>query len=88
MPVDGKLLEILCCPVSRTPLTRLEASRLERLNREIEAGKALFIGGESVKDPLDEALVTEDGKVIYPVNEGIPVLLEDRGIGTTQFQDF
>ena len=46
MPVDGKLLEILCCPVSRTPLTRLEASRLERLNREIEAGKALFIGGE------------------------------------------
>ncbi len=88
MPVDGKLLEILCCPVSRTPLTRLEASRLERLNREIEAGKALFVGGESVKHPLDEALVTEDGKVIYPVNEGIPVLLEDRGIGTTQFQDF
>jgi uncharacterized protein YbaR (Trm112 family) len=32
--------------------------------------------------------VTEDGKVIYPVNEGIPVLLEERGIGTTQFQDF
>ena len=88
MPVDGKLLEILCCPVSRTPLTRLEASRLERLNQEIEAGKALFVGGEAVTDSLEEALVTEDGKVIYPVNEGIPVLLEDRGIGTTQFQDF
>jgi uncharacterized protein YbaR (Trm112 family) len=88
MPVDGKLLEILCCPVSRTPLTRLEASRLERLNREIEAGKALFIGGEPVEESLEEALVTEDGKVIYPVNEGIPVLLEERGIGTTQFQDF
>jgi uncharacterized protein YbaR (Trm112 family) len=88
MPVDGKLLEILCCPVSRTPLTRLDASRLERLNREIEAGKALYVGGEAVQEPLGEALVTEDGKVIYPVNEGIPVLLEDRGIGTTQFQDF
>jgi uncharacterized protein YbaR (Trm112 family) len=88
MPVDGKLLEIICCPVSRTPLTRLEASRLERLNREIEAGKARFIGGDPVDKPLEEALVTEDGKVIYPVNEGIPVLLEERGIGTTQFQDF
>lgn len=88
MPVDGKLLEILCCPVSRTPLTRLEASRLERLNREIEAGKARFVGGEAVESPLQEALVTEDSKVIYPVNEGIPVLLEERGIGTTQFQDF
>jgi uncharacterized protein YbaR (Trm112 family) len=88
MPVDGKLLEILCCPVSRTPLTRLEASRLERLNREIEAGKALFIGGEPVQAALEEALMTEDAKVIYPVNDGIPVLLEERGIGTTQFQDF
>lgn len=88
MPVDGKLLEILCCPVSRTPLTRLEAPRLERLNREIEAGKALFIGGETVEGALEEALVTEDGKVIYPVRDGIPVLLEEQGIGTTQFQDF
>lgn len=88
MTVDGKLLEILCCPVSRTPLTRLESSRLERLNREIEAGKARFIGGDAVGEPLAEALVTEDGKVIYPVNDGIPVLLEERGIGTTQFQDF
>jgi uncharacterized protein YbaR (Trm112 family) len=88
MPVDGKLLEILCCPVSRTPLTRLGASRLERLNREIEAGKALHIGGETVEGALEEALVTEDGKVIYPVRDGIPVLLEEQGIGTTQFQDF
>ncbi len=88
MPVDGKLLEILCCPVSRTPLTRLEAGRLERLNREIEAGQARYIGGENVEAPLEEALITEDAKVIYPVRDGIPVLLEEQGIGTTQFQDF
>lgn len=88
MPVDGKLLEILCCPVSRTPLTRLADRRLERLNREIEAGKARYVGGETVEEALEEALVTEDGKVIYPVRDGIPVLLEEQGIGTTQFQDF
>lgn len=88
MPVDGKLLEILCCPVSRRPLTRLEASRLDRLNQEIEAGSALFVSGESVADALEEALVTEDGKVIYPVADGIPLLLEEKGIGTTQFTDF
>ena len=88
MPVDGKLLEILCCPVSRTPLTRLQAAKLERLNREIGDGKARYIGGEIVETTLEEALVTEDGKVIYPVADGIPVLLEEQGIGTTQFQDF
>lgn len=88
MPVDGKLLEILCCPVSRAPLTRLQASKLERLNREIGEGTARYIGGETVEAPLEEALVTEDGKVIYPVADGVPVLLEEQGIGTTQFQDF
>ena len=88
MPVDGKLLEILCCPVSRTPLTRLSSERLERLNRDIAAGAVRHVNNEPVTEPMDEALITEDDKVIYPVTDGIPVLLEDQGIGTTQLQDF
>ena len=39
MPVDGKLLEILCCPVSKTPLVRLPPGRLKKLNAAIEAGE-------------------------------------------------
>jgi uncharacterized protein YbaR (Trm112 family) len=41
-----------------------------------------------VTDRLQEGLITEDGQVIYPVQDDIPVLLEERGIGTTQFTDF
>jgi uncharacterized protein YbaR (Trm112 family) len=88
MPVDGKLLEILCCPVSKTPLERLPGSRLGKLNAAIAAGEALYVGGEAVEDELREALITGDSKVIYPVVDGIPLLLEEKGIGTTQFQDF
>ena len=88
MPVNGKLLEILCCPVSKTPLTVLGRQKLDKLNNAIKSGEALFVDGEKVTDPLQEALVTEDGKVIYPVQDDIPVLLEEKGIGTTQFQDF
>lgn len=88
MPVDGKLLEILCCPVSKVPLKFLTEKKLEKLNAAIAAGEALYIGGDKVEKPLSEALVTEDGKVIYAVNDGIPVLLEEQGIGTTQFNDF
>lgn len=88
MPVDGKLLEILCCPVSKTPLKFLSEKKLEKLNQAIAAGEALYIGGEAVTQSISEALVTEDGKVIYAVADGIPVLLEEEGIGTTQFQDF
>jgi uncharacterized protein YbaR (Trm112 family) len=33
---------------------------------------------------LEEALITEDSKVMYPVIDNIPVLLEEKGIGTAQ----
>ena len=88
MPVDGKLLEILCCPLSKTPLTILGRQKLDKLNLAINNGDALVVGGEKVTDPLQEGLITEDGKVIYPVQDDIPILLEEKGIGTTQFQDF
>ena len=88
MPVNGKLLEILCCPVSKTPLIMLGQQKLEKLNKAIENGEALYVGGDKVTEPLTEGLITEDGKVIYPVQDDIPILLEEKGIGTTQFQDF
>jgi len=88
MPIDGKLLEILCCPVSKTPLVRLQAGKLKRLNDAISAGEVQYVHGEAVTDALREALVTDDGRVIYPVVDDIPLLLEEKGIGTTQLQDF
>lgn len=88
MAVDGKLLEILCCPVSKVALNRLEHSRLEKLNRAIASGEVESVRGERVSATLKEALITEDGRVIYPVVDDIPLLLEEKGIGTTQLQDF
>jgi len=88
MPVDGKLLEILCCPVSKTPLIKLGQKKLDKLNKAIASDDALYVDGEKVKEALQEGLITENGKVIYPVQDDIPILLEEKGIGTTQFQDF
>jgi len=88
MPVNGKLLEILCCPVSKTPLRVLGQQKLVQLNEAIKSGDALYVDGEKITDPLQEGLITEDGKVIYPVQDDIPILLEEKGIGTTQFQNF
>lgn len=88
MPIEGKLLEIICCPVSKSPLQRLSAEKLERLNELVAGGSLLYVNGDAVTDPLTEALITEDGKVIYPVEDSIPLLLHEKGIGTTQIQDF
>ena len=54
MPVDAKLLEILCCPVSKSPLLRLGGDRLENLNRMISAREVLYVDGRTVTGLLQE----------------------------------
>ena len=52
-----------------------------RIDAAIEAGECKNVGGEAVDRPLEAGLVREDGQVIYPVRDTIPVLLIDEGIG-------
>lgn len=86
--IDKKLLDILCDPVTKVPVGLLDRTRLGKLNQAIDAGVVQYVDGDPVEEALEAALITEDDKVIYPVQDGIPVMLEDRGIGTTQLNDF
>ncbi|MEX0916114.1 MAG: Trm112 family protein [Wenzhouxiangellaceae bacterium] len=88
MTIPESLLDILCCPVSHEPLRPLEKARIKKLNDLIERGGLLYVDGSTVEQPISEALVTRDAKVVYTVEGGIPVLLPDRGIGTTQLESF
>ena len=80
MAVAPALLEMLVCPVTKQPLERLSAPRLANLNRLIEQGRAANIGGQTLTSPLEQALITCNGTTIYPVTQGIPVMLEGEGI--------
>lgn len=86
--MDKRLLDILCCPVSKTPVRPLTANELGVLNRAIGDGQVLNVAGGPVQATLAEGLITVDHKVIYRVEDGIPVMLPEEGIGTTQFTDF
>lgn len=85
MALENKLLEILACPVSKNALLPAGANLLSTVNEAVAQGTALYVDGTTVSEPLDGALVCEEGKVLYAVADGIPVLLPDRGIGLTQF---
>jgi uncharacterized protein YbaR (Trm112 family) len=80
MPVDRELLSILVCPETRQPVRLAGADQLEAVNRRIRAGELRNRGGDPVKDPIQEGLVREDGKVLYPVDDGIPVMLVEQSI--------
>jgi uncharacterized protein YbaR (Trm112 family) len=87
-PMDKRLLDILCCPVSKTPVRLLGRAELDALNGAIATGSVLTTAGASVHERLDEGLITIDRKLIYRVDDGIPVMLPEEGIGTTQLNDF
>ena len=82
MAVDRKLLEILCCPVTKIPVKPLPQERLEALNALIDEGKAFYQDDSPVEGPVSEALITENEERIYLVDDGIPVMLEERAITT------
>ncbi|WP_109124934.1 Trm112 family protein [Dyella sp. C11] len=86
--MDKRLLDILCCPVSKVPVRPLQRQELDALNKAIAAGQVQTVSGAAVGSPLSEGLITTDRKVIYRVEDGIPVMLPEEGIGTLQFTDF
>jgi uncharacterized protein YbaR (Trm112 family) len=86
--MDKRLLDILCCPVSKTPVKLLARGQLEAINREIAQNAVRTVAGVEVHDELKAGLITVDGKVIYRIDDEIPVMLADEGIGTLQLSGF
>ena len=82
--MDKRLLAILRCPVTHKGLSLAKRATLKDVNAAIESGTISNRDGRVLAEPLAEALVTDDGKVLYPVAEGIPVLLEGESINMEQ----
>jgi uncharacterized protein YbaR (Trm112 family) len=57
-----------------------DADVLARLNEEIDAGRLRNRGGDAVSKRITEGLVREDGKVLYIVDDDIPVMLVEESI--------
>ena len=84
MPMDKRLLTLLRCPISQKGLSLAKKDLIDRVNNEISEGEVLDQQGNQVQSPLAEALVTDDGRRLYRIDDGIPVLLEQESISTEQ----
>ncbi|MCE5302109.1 MAG: hypothetical protein LLF97_03250 [Planctomycetaceae bacterium] len=75
---------VYVCPVDHTPLATADAQLITRVNRAIAAGRVKNVAGRLVDQPLGGGLLREDHAWLYPIREGIPVLLADEAIPLDQ----
>jgi uncharacterized protein YbaR (Trm112 family) len=85
--MNKNLLDIICCPVTKLPLELLDAERLGRLNAAIEAGHVKNQSAIELPERIEEALVTRNGRLVYPIRNGAPVLMEEESIDWNQLAE-
>ena len=78
--IDPGLLKILCCPETRLPVTEADAALVADLNNRVAAGTLKSVGGKTVADKLEGALVRSDRAVAYPIRNRIPIMLSEEAI--------
>ena len=77
MPLDPEFLQILRCPKTHKPLRLASATELRGLNEKIADKRLVDASGRTREQPVNEGLVPEGEPVLYPVEDGIPILLID-----------
>jgi len=86
--IDRRLLDILCDPVTKSPLRLLSAAELDAFNRAIATGEVRTEGGTALGAAASAGLITRDGRTIYRIEDDIPIMLADEAVPTTRIADF
>jgi uncharacterized protein YbaR (Trm112 family) len=73
--VDASLVAILACPETHQPVHVADEATVAKVNAAIAAGSVKNRDGEAVSEAVESGLIREDGSYLYPVREGIPVML-------------
>ncbi len=78
--IDQELLAMLRCPIDGIALEMADEATVNRINTGIEAGEIRDRVDQKVTEPIDEGLVTADGKRLYPVRNHVPTLIAEEAI--------
>ncbi len=81
MAIDPKLLEILVCPVDKTPLEVVDLPDDVRA-RLVEKYREQFKN----EDPVVEIGLASPAGRVYPVVSGIPVMLVDEALDRKEIE--
>jgi uncharacterized protein YbaR (Trm112 family) len=75
--ISHELLSLLRCPQTKQVLAVATAEQLAQIEAVRRTGKLRDHAGRAVLETISAGLVRADGTLLYPVRNGIPVLLLD-----------
>ncbi|MDH3718404.1 MAG: hypothetical protein OES79_09825 [Planctomycetota bacterium] len=78
--LNKELLDVLVCPDNHLSLKLADEELVDKLNAAIAAGTLQNASGKSLEEKMDGGLVREDNQVLYPIVDGIPILLVEEAI--------
>src|SRR3954447_20952343 len=74
------VLAMLRCPADQSALALASGSLVEEVNQAIRHRLIRNRAGRVLEQQLDGGLVAQGGDVMYPIIDGIPVLVRDEAI--------
>ena len=83
--VSDDLLARFRCPVTGDALQWLDDDSLHALNAAIASRTAYNQCGELLERLLDRALINQRGSLVYPLRDGVPILLKQEAITVNAF---
>jgi ubiquinone/menaquinone biosynthesis C-methylase UbiE/uncharacterized protein YbaR (Trm112 family) len=77
-------IEILKCPITSQNLRALEAAELTELNNKVRGGQVWQSNGQPMPDTIEQGLTTVNGDYIFPIKEGVVLLLPELALITSK----
>ena len=82
--ISPQLLAMLRCPATRMPLELADDQLVQAVNQRIARREIRNQAGEVLETRLDGGLVRSDRQGLYPIVDGIPILLVDEFVSLEQ----
>lgn len=78
--ISQELLEILRCPQTHQPVSEASQDLIARVNAAIAAQSLRNNAGDTQRHAVQAGLVRQDRRVLFPIVDGIPIMLADEAI--------
>ena len=78
--MNSNLLSIICCPITREKLSIATPKQLALINAEIANRTLKKLDGSIAEKPQSKALINATKTLLYPIEEDIPILLENKAV--------